>query len=103
MALGIKTGGRRKVTPNKETAVARALTDEFFARILDDATEEVAWRKFMGSYDENIAWKAFCKAVEYKRGQPISRTDVTSNGRTVGFDVPLIPGMEQAEQRPNVN
>lgn len=77
----VKTGGRRKGTPNKNTAAQREATQDFFARIVDDEVEAKFWRWMMTGYQildgqviaippNPVAFQAFKRAVEYKRGMP---------------------------------
>lgn len=79
--------GRQKGTPNKKTVEAKEQTKEFFARIVDDEIEAKFWRYFMTGYETHelpdgrmqiipipldpIAFAAFKRAVEYKRGLPV--------------------------------
>lgn len=88
----IKVGGRRKGTPNKRTSRQRADTREFFDGILDDETEAKFWRYFTTGYEQlettdgrvqivplplnTVAFAAFRRAVEYKRGMPVQITEI---------------------------
>lgn len=76
-----KTGGRKKGTPNKKTSAAREATTDFFARIIDDEVEAGFWRWFISGFQmldgqvipippTPVAFQAFKRAVEYKRGMP---------------------------------
>lgn len=78
----VKTGGRQKGTPNKKTIAEREATQDFFARIIDDETEANFWRWFTTGFQivdgkvipippNPVAYQAFKRAVEYKRGMPI--------------------------------
>lgn len=67
----------RKGIPNKKSAAAKDKTKEFFARMLTDAAEKETWDRFLGSTTEEVALKAFLRAVEYKRGKPIQPTEVS--------------------------
>lgn len=61
----------RKGIPNKVTAAAKAETQSFFKRIIDDEKEAEMWQHFlMGTETNIICWQAFKRAVEYKRGMP---------------------------------
>lgn len=100
----VKTGGRERGTPNRKSAEIKEATAEFFARIVDDETEAKFWRYFMTGYQvaaredgtqeiipiplNPVAFQAFKRAVEYKRGMPVQ--PVEGKGQTVGiiFDVP---------------
>lgn len=77
----VKTGGRKKGTPNKKTAAEREATADFFARIVDDEVEANFWRWFITGYQildgkvvaippNVVSFQAFKRAVEYKRGMP---------------------------------
>lgn len=77
----VKSGGRKKGTPNKKTAAERELTADFYARIVDDDTEANFLRWFMTGFQiidgqvvpippNPISYQAFKRAVEYKRGMP---------------------------------
>lgn len=61
----------RAGVPNKKTQAAKENTKAFFARMLNDAAEQQTWDRFLASESEEIALKAFLRAVEYKRGKPI--------------------------------
>ena len=83
----VKTGGRQKGTPNKSTPGKKEQTVSFFQKILDDEIEAKFWRYFMTGYEtvmspsgemqiipiplDQVAWQAFRRAVEYKRGMPV--------------------------------
>ena len=72
MAYGFKSGGREKGTPNKNCAAKRESTQEFFRRILDEEAEQKLWQAFFDGVNQNpIAFQAFKRAVEYKRGMPV--------------------------------
>lgn len=58
--------GRKKGTPNKISQDARVV----FAGILTDETENKLWERFLNVEDNRVAWEAFKRAVEYKRGKP---------------------------------
>lgn len=82
-----KTGGRQKGTPNKSTPEKKEQVADFFHKILDDEVEAKFWRYFMTGYQvvnlpdssvqiipiplNPVAFSAFKRAVEYKRGMPV--------------------------------
>ncbi len=82
-----KTGGRQRGTQNKNTPEKKEQVAEFFHRILDDEVEAKFWRYFMTGYQvatlpdgrseiipiplNPVAFSAFRRAVEYKRGMPV--------------------------------
>ncbi len=87
----IKTGGRKKGTPNKKTAMEREATAEFFARIIDDEAEAGFWRWFVSGFQivygkvvpippNPVSFQAFKRAVEYKRGMPKEVIEHTGSG-----------------------
>lgn len=84
--------GRPKGIQNQIVEAVKRKSISFFERLLDDETESKFWRYFMTGYiidtqtDESgavintqiipipldaIAWNAFKRAVEYKRGMPV--------------------------------
>lgn len=84
--------GRPKGVQNHIVEAVKRKSISFFERILDDDTEAKFWRYFMTGYIEDrilddsgntinyqliklplepVAWNAFKRAVEYKRGMPV--------------------------------
>jgi len=70
----------RKGIANVKTASAKKNTQELFAEMLTNAAEDELWKRFMASEDEDLAFRAFIKAVEYKRGKPIQPVSGPSGG-----------------------
>jgi len=69
---------------NVKTKFAKDATKDYFVRMLTDAAESETWARFLASEDENVALKAFLRAVEYKRGKPIQPTEVSGiNGEPI--------------------
>lgn len=86
------SGGRPPGAQNKIVEAIKKKSISFFERILDDETEAKFWRYFMTGYVVEsitnsegqitncqivpiplnpVAWNAFKRAVEYKRGMPV--------------------------------
>jgi hypothetical protein len=72
---GEHRGGRKKGSRNKVTKGAR----DYFASIFTEEMENQGWDKFLNHENPQIAFEAFKRAVEYKRGKPISRTELTGS------------------------
>jgi hypothetical protein len=81
-----KRGGRKPGQKNRKTLVSKQLTQEFFDRVVPDKWEARQWKRFLKSKDEKIRWEAFKRAVEYKRGKPIERSETSGAG---GGPIPL--------------
>jgi hypothetical protein len=76
---------------------ARENTQEFFCRMLTDAAETETWNRFLQSNNEEIALRAFLRAVEYKRGKPIQPTDNYSKQTTLVMGALPVPIAEPPE------
>lgn len=104
---GLIKAGRPKGSPNKRTARQRLETRDFFNGILDDETEAKFWRYFTTGYEQletsdgrvqiiplplnPVAFAAFKRAVEYKRGMPVQITEITGkNGDGIQVNVTYI-------------
>jgi len=75
----------RAGSPNAKSQRNKETTKEFFVRMLTDASETDSWARFLASEDENVALKAFLRAVEYKRGKPVQPTSAIDSGEAFGF------------------
>ena len=89
-------GGRAKGTPNKKTHALKEATKDFFRRIVDDEIEAKFWRHFITGFElitlpdgtaqvlqiplDPVAWQAFKRAVEYKRGMPVQLVEHLNAG-----------------------
>lgn len=80
----------REGIPNVKSLAAKENTKEYFARMLDDAREDLLWKRFLDSTDDEIALRTFLRAVEYKRGKPIQPTESTP-AREGFMDVGALP------------
>ena len=65
----------RAGSKNFKSQAAKQNTKDFFVRMLSDSAEETLWKRFLESEDEDIAFRAFLRAVEYKRGKPVQPVD----------------------------
>lgn len=107
-------GGRQKGTPNKKTAALKEATKDFFRRIVDDDVEAKFWRHFITGFElvpqndgtmqlvpiplDPVAWQAFKRAVEYKRGMPVQLVEHV-NADESPFRIEIsFRGAEQCQQ-----
>lgn len=66
MALGIKTGGRRKGTPNKATRDVQEFVDRVFKQI--DPLEKTA--QLLEGESEKVQAGVLLRLLEYRYGKP---------------------------------
>lgn len=88
----------RAGSKNIKTQAAKDNTRSFFVRMLSDAAEENLWKRFLESNDEDLAFRAFIRAVEYKRGKPVQ--PVSTDGEGVVAVIMDAPRPERREQSP---
>ena len=100
--------GRKAGTQNKVTEALKGKSIDFFAAILDDETEARFWRYFMTGYVVDVhedgtsqilpipvnptCYKAFQRAVEYKRGMPVQPITGSRDGEPIRIEIEHIGG-----------
>ena len=80
---------------------AKENTQDFFARMLTDAAESATWQRFLTSTNEEVALRAFLRAVEYKRGKPIQPTEYPNLEHLYIGALPVPDSEFRATDKPN--
>lgn len=82
-------------TKHRVSKASKICTKDYFKRVIDDNEEGRLWKHFLAGNEENvIAWNAFKRAVEYKRGMPIQPKELSGDDGgpiAVTVDVSAIP------------
>jgi hypothetical protein len=74
MALGRKTGGRKKGTPNKSTAALRAIAQQY-----DEEAVEKLVHLMRNSLDEKVQHAAAVDLIEIGHGKPKQTVEDVTN------------------------